>query len=106
MAGIPPLAGFFSKMFILYTAINSKIYGLSIIALLTSIISSFYYIKIIKIIYFDTSLLFNNVSQISNISSIILVFNTQIIIAFFLFPTYFLTFLEKISLSFSIKQFL
>jgi NADH-quinone oxidoreductase subunit N len=102
MAGIPPLAGFFSKMFILYTAINSKIYGLSIIALLTSIISSFYYIKIIKIIYFDTSLLFNNVSQISNISSIILVFNTQIIIAFFLFPTYFLTFLEKISLSFLI----
>lgn len=102
MAGIPPLIGFFSKMFILYSAINSKIYGLSIIALLMSIISAFYYIRIIKIIYFDSSLSFINVNKISNISSIILSLNTQIIVLFFLFPKYFLTFLEKISLYFII----
>jgi NADH-ubiquinone oxidoreductase chain 2 len=51
MAGIPPLIGFFSKQFVLYSAIQNGYYFMSIIAIIVSIISASYYLKIIKIIY-------------------------------------------------------
>ena len=53
LAGVPPLAGFFAKFYIFLAVIESKMYALAIIGLLTTIISSFYYLRIIKIIYFD-----------------------------------------------------
>jgi len=53
LAGIPPLAGFFAKFYIFMTVIESKMYALAIIGLLTTVISAFYYLRIIKIIYFD-----------------------------------------------------
>ena len=53
LAGLPPLSGFFGKLYILVAAIESKLYLLSIIAVVTSIISAFYYLKIIKTIFFD-----------------------------------------------------
>ena len=52
-AGLPPLAGFFGKLYILISAVESKFYVLSIIAIFTSVISAFYYLKIIKHIFFD-----------------------------------------------------
>ena len=51
MAGIPPLIGFFSKQFVLYSAIDQGYYLLSIIAIIVSVISASYYLKIIKIIH-------------------------------------------------------
>ena len=54
ITGIPPLAGFFSKLYILISIIDSKLYFLAIIAVLTSVISAFYYLKIIKVILFDS----------------------------------------------------
>lgn len=51
MAGIPPLIGFFSKQFVLYSAIQNGYYFMSIIAIIVSIISASYYLKIIKIIF-------------------------------------------------------
>jgi len=48
LAGIPPLAGFFSKFLVLLSAINHQFYIISIIAVLTSVISCFYYLRIIK----------------------------------------------------------
>ena len=53
LAGIPPLAGFFAKFYIFMSVIESKMYALAIIGLITTVISAFYYLRIIKIIYFD-----------------------------------------------------
>ncbi len=53
LAGIPPLAGFFAKFYIFLSVIEVKMYALAIIGLLTTVISAFYYLRIIKIIYFD-----------------------------------------------------
>ena len=53
LAGIPPLAGFFAKFYIFMSVIESQMYALAIIGLVTTVISAFYYLRIIKIIYFD-----------------------------------------------------
>ena len=53
LAGIPPLAGFFAKFYIFMAVIESQMYALAIIGLVTTVISAFYYLRIIKIIYFD-----------------------------------------------------
>ena len=53
LAGIPPLAGFFAKFYVFMAVIESKMYALAIIGLLTTVVSAFYYLRIIKIIYFD-----------------------------------------------------
>ena len=53
LAGIPPLAGFFAKFYIFMAVIESEMYTLAIIGLITTVISAFYYLRIIKIIYFD-----------------------------------------------------
>lgn len=53
MAGIPPMAGFFGKLFIFQAAIDVKLYALAIVGVLASVVSAFYYLRIIKIMYFD-----------------------------------------------------
>jgi len=53
LAGIPPLAGFFAKFYVFMAVIKVKMYTLAIIGLITTVISAFYYLRIIKIIYFD-----------------------------------------------------
>jgi len=53
LAGIPPLAGFFAKFYVFMAVIEMKMYTLAIIGLLTTVVSAFYYLRIIKIIYFD-----------------------------------------------------
>ena len=55
LAGIPPLAGFFAKFYIFMSVIESGMFTLAIIGLVTTVISAFYYIRIIKIMYFDSS---------------------------------------------------
>jgi NADH-ubiquinone oxidoreductase chain 2 len=54
MAGIPPLIGFFAKQQVLYSALHSGYYFISLTAILTSVISASYYLKIIKVMHFDT----------------------------------------------------
>ena len=53
MAGIPPLAGFFGKYFIFISAIEADLVYLAVIGLLASVIGAFYYLRLIKIMYFD-----------------------------------------------------
>jgi len=55
LAGIPPLAGFFAKFYVFMAVIESGMYALAIIGLITTVVSAFYYLRIIKIIYFDKS---------------------------------------------------
>ena len=53
LAGIPPMAGFFAKFYIFMSIIESKMYAFAIVALITTVVSAFYYLRLIKIIYFD-----------------------------------------------------
>lgn len=53
LAGIPPLAGFFGKFYVFLAAINAKFYALAVIGVLSSVVGSYYYLRIIKIMYFD-----------------------------------------------------
>ena len=53
LAGVPPLAGFFAKFYIFMAVIEQSMYFLAIVGLLSTVIAAFYYLRIIKIIYFD-----------------------------------------------------
>ena len=53
LAGIPPLAGFFAKFYIFMAVIEQSMYFLAIVGLLSTVVAAFYYLRLIKIIYFD-----------------------------------------------------
>ena len=53
LAGIPPMAGFFAKFYVFKSVLEQSMYFLAIVGLLTTVVAAFYYLKIIKIIYFD-----------------------------------------------------
>ena len=53
MAGIPPLAGFFGKLYVFLAAIEAELYALAVIGVLTSVVAAFYYIRIIRLMFFD-----------------------------------------------------
>ena len=86
LAGIPPLGGFFAKFYVFVSVLEQEMYALAIIGLLTTVMSAFYYLKIIKTIYFDDSLITfdttkNRNAQISIFASCI------ILTTFFLYPS-------------------
>jgi NADH-quinone oxidoreductase subunit N len=53
LAGIPPLAGFFAKVYVFLAAIDAGLYVLAVIGVLTSVVGAFYYLRIVKLMYFD-----------------------------------------------------
>ncbi len=53
LAGIPPLAGFFAKFYVFAAAIKADLFALAIIGVLASVVSAFYYLRIVKVMYFD-----------------------------------------------------
>lgn len=53
MAGIPPLAGFFAKYFVFVAAIQAKLYVLAVIGVLSSVVGAYYYLRIVKLMWFD-----------------------------------------------------
>ncbi len=53
MAGIPPLAGFFSKLYVFLAAIDAGLYPLAVIGVVTSVVGAYYYLRIVKLMYFD-----------------------------------------------------
>ena len=55
MAGIPPLSGFFGKLYVFMAAVQSGLWTLAIIGVLTSVVGAFYYLRIVKVMYFDAS---------------------------------------------------
>jgi NADH-quinone oxidoreductase subunit N len=55
LAGIPPLAGFFGKLYIFLAAIQAQLYSLAVIGVLSSVVGAYYYIRIVKLMYFDES---------------------------------------------------
>ncbi len=86
LAGVPPLGGFFAKFYVFVAVLEKEMYALAIIGLLTTVMSAFYYLKIIKTIYFDDSLITfettkNRTAQLSIFAS------CTILITFFLYPS-------------------
>ena len=53
LAGIPPLAGFFAKFYVFAAAIKAGLYGLAVIGVLASAVGAYYYLRIVKLMYFD-----------------------------------------------------
>jgi NADH-quinone oxidoreductase subunit N len=53
LAGIPPLAGFFAKYYVFIAAINANLYTLAVIGVLASVVGAYYYLSIVKVMYFD-----------------------------------------------------
>jgi len=53
LAGIPPLAGFFAKFYVFFAAIEAGLYALAVIGVLTSVVGAYYYLAIVKTMYFD-----------------------------------------------------
>ena len=88
MAGIPPFIGFFGKFYVFIAAIEQELYVLSVLGVLASVISAFYYLRIIKIMYFDESISEGIINfQISFQSKIILSLSLFLIICFILYPS-------------------
>jgi NADH-quinone oxidoreductase subunit N len=56
LAGIPPTAGFFAKLYIFLAAIDANLVGLAIIGVIASVVGAFYYLRIVKVMYFDEPL--------------------------------------------------
>jgi len=98
MAGIPPLAGFISKLFILFSLIKSSFYLSAIIVILMSIISCFYYIRLIKIIFFDKSTKYIHFRPVPLGNALIISFTFLFLLFFFLKPTCLLTLTYKLAL--------
>ena len=88
LAGIPPLGGFFAKFYIFLSVVESEMYTLAIIGLLTTVISAFYYLKIIKIIYFDEITKPFDENKSFSISGTIFI-SCIFLVTFFLYPSIF-----------------
>ncbi len=88
LAGIPPLGGFFAKFYIFLSVVESEMYTLAIIGLLTTVVSAFYYLKIIKIIYFDEITKPFDENKSFSISGTIFI-SCIFLVTFFLYPSIF-----------------
>jgi NADH-ubiquinone oxidoreductase chain 2 len=107
MAGVPPLIGFFSKQFVLYSAIQSGYYFMSIVAILVSVISASYYLKIIRVLHTEDNISnsqltnINEISEsvLSNLHSYIISILTLSILLFVLKPSIILNSIQLLSLS-------
>jgi NADH-quinone oxidoreductase subunit N len=53
LAGAPPLAGFFAKFYVFAAAVNAGLYTLAVIGVLSSVVAAFYYLRIVKLMFFD-----------------------------------------------------
>ncbi len=97
LAGIPPLAGFFAKFYIFMAVIKAEMYTLAIMGLITTVISAFYYLRIIKIIYFDESKEMFEMDQNFGLR-ISLALSTIIILVYFIYPSLLIDVVSNINL--------
>eukprot|EP01110_Echinostelium_bisporum_P005564 TRINITY_DN235_c0_g1_i5.p2 TRINITY_DN235_c0_g1~~TRINITY_DN235_c0_g1_i5.p2 ORF type:complete len:279 (+),score=-4.15 TRINITY_DN235_c0_g1_i5:314-1150(+) len=86
LAGIPPFLGFFSKFFLLLISMDNAYYFFTIIAIVFSIFSCYYYIRMIKILYFSSKLKFSYQKPIDLTSALIISILTYINLFFLFFP--------------------
>ncbi|RPG97691.1 MAG: NADH-quinone oxidoreductase subunit NuoN [Candidatus Pelagibacter sp. TMED106] len=97
LAGIPPLAGFFAKFYIFKSVIDQSMYFLAIIGLLSTVIAAFYYLRIIKIIYFDEEKEKYDDDH-SIFLKISLTLSTLLLFLYFIYPNKLLEIVSKINI--------
>ena len=97
LAGIPPLAGFFAKFYIFKSVLEQSMYFLAIVGLLSTVVAAFYYLRIIKIMYFD-----KEKEKYDTDHSLWLKFSltasTLLILIYFVFPSQLIEVVSKINL--------
>ena len=95
LAGIPPLAGFFAKFYIFMAVIEQEMYFLAIVGLLSTVIAAFYYLRIIKTIYFDEEK--QKYDKDHNLGlKLSLILSTLIIATYFIYPSGLISIISKI----------
>jgi NADH-quinone oxidoreductase subunit N len=97
LAGIPPLAGFFAKFYVFKAVIEQSMYFLAIVGLLSTVVAAFYYLRIIKIIYFDKEK--EKYDQDHSLwLKISLTFSTILILLYFIFPSQLIDVVSRINI--------
>ncbi len=96
LAGIPPLAGFFAKFYIFMAVIEKSMYFLAIVGLLSTVVAAFYYLRIIKIIYFDEAKEKYDTDHPIGLR-VSLIISTLFIMFYFLYPNSLINIVSKIS---------
>ena len=97
LAGIPPLAGFFAKFYIFSAVIEQSMYFLAIAGLLSTVIAAFYYLRLIKIIYFDKEK--EKYETNHNIGlKLSLLISSIFILFYFTYPSWLIEIVEKINI--------
>jgi len=104
MSGIPPLMGFFAKYAVLYTAIHNGYYFISLVAILTSVISAAYYLRVVRVLYFDepvagTSSVSEDTGVLTSSHSYIIAVLTMFILLFVLQPSIILNSTQLLAMS-------
>ena len=97
LAGIPPLAGFFAKFYIFKAVIEQSMYFLAIVGLLSTVVAAFYYLRIIKIIYFDKEKEKYDEDH-SLWIKFSLTFSTILILLYFIFPSQLIDVVSRINI--------
>ena len=97
LAGIPPLAGFFAKFYIFMAVIEQSMFFLAIVGLVATVIAAFYYLRIIKVIYFDNEI--EKYDTNHNIGlKLSLIITTILILTYFIYPSSLIDLISKINL--------
>ena len=97
LAGIPPLAGFFAKFYVFKAVIEQSMYFLAIVGLLSTVVAAFYYLRIIKIIYFDKEK--EKYDQDHSLwLKFSLTFSTILILLYFIFPSQLIDVVSRINI--------
>ena len=97
LAGIPPLAGFFAKFYIFKAVLEQSMYFLAIVGLLSTVVAAFYYLRIIKIIYFDKEK--EKYDQDHSFwLRFSLTFSTILILLYFIFPSQLIDVVSRINI--------
>jgi NADH-quinone oxidoreductase subunit N len=99
LAGIPPLIGFLTKLGIFLAVVGNLYYFTALTAILCSVVSTFYYVRIIKILYFENSLVGNLYYPINNQKIFILSLLIFLLIFLFIHPTFLYLVVQKLFLS-------
>ncbi|WP_438970832.1 NADH-quinone oxidoreductase subunit NuoN [Methylophaga sp.] len=85
MAGIPPLAGFYAKLAVIKAVVDVELLTIALVAVVTSVIGAFYYLRVIKVMYFDKPVVEHNVAA-SSLVQVMLSANVLMVLGLGIFP--------------------
>jgi NADH-quinone oxidoreductase subunit N len=101
MSGMPPLAGFCAKMYIFFSAMEASLYTLGLLGVLTSCVGAFYYMRLVKVIFFEKAASRSLFSPLDREKSLLLGTSTFFLALFFVHPGPFLVLIHRMVLSLS-----